>query len=50
MYSVLIPGKYNPDSVFSGIKTDEFGFQSLENKIYENILKDKTLLTYKNFN
>jgi hypothetical protein len=41
MYSVLLTGKYNPESVFSGIKTDELGFQSLEKKIYESILKDK---------
>lgn len=41
MYSVLLTGKYNPESVFSGIKTDEFGFQSLEKKVYESILKDK---------
>ena len=41
MYSVLLTGKYNPESVLSGIKTDEFGFQSLEKKVYESILKNK---------
>lgn len=41
MYSVLITGKYNPDSVFSGVKTDDFGFQSLEQKMYRSILSDK---------
>lgn len=42
MYVILITGKYNPESVFSGIKTDEFGFQSLEKRMYESILKDNT--------
>ena len=41
MYSVLITGKYNPDSVFSGVKTDQFGFQSLQQRMYQNILSDK---------
>ncbi len=43
MYSILITGKYNPESVFSGIKTDEFGFQSLEKRMYESILKNNTI-------
>lgn len=42
MYAILITGKYNPESPFSGIKTDEIGFQSLEKRMYQNILKDNT--------
>lgn len=43
MYAILITGKYNPESIFSGIKTDEFGFQTLEKRMYESILKDNTI-------
>jgi hypothetical protein len=43
MYSVLITGKYNPDSSFGGIPLDGNSFSSLEQKIYNGILNDRSL-------
>jgi hypothetical protein len=48
MYSVLITGKYNPDSVFSGVKTDQLGFQSLQQRMYKIFYPTKTLPICKN--
>ena len=41
-YTVLITGKYNPESTFSGIKTDMMGFDSLEEAAYNEILNDNS--------
>ena len=40
LYAFLITGKYNPDSILSGIRTNAFNFTSLENEMYQNILND----------
>jgi hypothetical protein len=43
MYSALITGKFNPDSSFGGISISGNSFESLEQKMYNDIIGNQSL-------